>query len=245
MHNETVSASGSCSPTARPLPRTAATPKPRSASSSLRFANEPRQCPPVGRISGLTEIPDPPEGICESTACFCCLAHAREDRRKVVLQQMLQQTRRYSGTDIGMRVLAPPQRELPYLVRIRLDELSHADDRLPSRIEFSVWRWLTGKEPFRAAYRLSYPASVHPLTVHEEWFDGDQATREPHSGQRSGVARRSYPHAEHRPKWRLRALRRVLTRAVSQINGEGQRDCPIGNHRAQEMVIHRVRANVW
>lgn len=148
--------------------------KPTSTSSFLRPANQPRQRLPVGGISGLTKMPDHPQSACESSAGFCRLADPREHRGKVVLEKMLQQACRDSGADIGLRVLAPAQGELPYVVRIRLDEITHTNNRLPSRIDFPVWRRPTGKEPLRAEYRLPHPASVHLLIVPDGPSAGDQ-----------------------------------------------------------------------
>ncbi|MEA2711422.1 MAG: hypothetical protein QOF78_4023 [Phycisphaerales bacterium] len=66
---------------------------------------------------------------------------------------MFQKTSCDGASQITLGMLSPPVRELPNGLRLCLDELADANDRLPSRVTFPLGRRRTGKYAFRAGDR--------------------------------------------------------------------------------------------
>jgi len=66
------------------------------------------------------------------------MTHAREEQFEMVLQQMFEQARGDGHPQVALRVLSPAMGELPNRLRLRLDELPDANDRLPPRIALAL-----------------------------------------------------------------------------------------------------------
>lgn len=63
---------------------------------------------------------------------------------------MFEQARRDGHSKIGLCMLPPSMREPPNMFGLGLDELTDANDRLPTPISFAVRRRFAGKHSLRA-----------------------------------------------------------------------------------------------
>jgi hypothetical protein len=102
------------------------------------------------------------ERICEVRVLLRQDRGAWEDRRKVMLKEMLQQAASNGSSEVPIRVTTPPRGEVPDWLWIELDEAANLDDLLPAGVNLSVWCCNAGENGLSLANGFFHCHSAPP-----------------------------------------------------------------------------------
>src|SRR5438874_12969648 len=100
--------------------------------------------------------------IGKALASLACLRNERENTVEMVLQKVLKQARGHSRAEICIGMRPPFPSEAPHFVRVMLDMIRNADDRLPTRIQLALGSFRAWENLLRFSYGVG---DIHVFSI--------------------------------------------------------------------------------